>query len=219
MNGCRNEIGRVRIASGATRSNNASVRAQVDASWSANRVAVLERVRTTSETSMRYSTPNKSCRRPRTATNWKARSWSDLHIGAPPRHTAERSRRRLEIGGHDESRAGRAAAMTPGDASSGQLFSHPVADERPVLVRDVVADVIALGIHDELGVGRLGGHALGVLPGNQAVELTEDDEERLLHAREHAREIQLAGPGSCLVFCRRSRVAHERLTRDGRKVG
>src|SRR5437764_12347897 len=50
-----------------------------------------------------------------------------------------------------------------------KLLLEPVGGERAVLPRDVVADVVAVVVEDELAAGRFLGLALRLLPGDQPV--------------------------------------------------
>src|SRR4051812_28793765 len=61
-----------------------------------------------------------------------------------------------------------------------KLLLQPVGGERPVLPRDVVADVVAVVVEDELAAGRLLRLALRLLPRDQPVVAPRDREERLL---------------------------------------
>src|SRR5690242_17690413 len=61
-----------------------------------------------------------------------------------------------------------------------KLLLQPVGGQGPVLPRDVVADVVAVVVEDELTARRLPGLALRLLPGNQPVVPARDREERLV---------------------------------------
>src|SRR3972149_3582899 len=81
--------------------------------------------------------------------------------------------------------------------SSGENLSHPwqlppdpVRHERAVLVRNIVAHVIPLGIQYQLAERRLGRHAFGLLPGDQTVEPAEHHQERLPQTRQDSLEIE-----------------------------
>src|SRR6266511_6092138 len=72
-----------------------------------------------------------------------------------------------------------------------ELLREPVRDERPVLVRDVVAHVVALLVEDELPVRSLVGDPLGLLPGDDPIELPGDHERRAVELGDHRREVEL----------------------------
>src|SRR3954453_12791645 len=73
-----------------------------------------------------------------------------------------------------------------------KLLSQPVGRQRPVLPRDVVADVVAVLVEDELTARRLLGLPLRLLPRDQPVVAARDREERLLDQLRRVVEVQLA---------------------------
>src|SRR2546421_720746 len=81
---------------------------------------------------------------------------------------------------------------------SPELLFQPVGHQRPVLVSNVVADVIPVRIHHEGGMRRLAGDALGLRRWEEAVARAVDDQQGLRDLIEYAFEIERVGPGPCL---------------------
>src|SRR5437764_6896089 len=73
-----------------------------------------------------------------------------------------------------------------------KLLPQPVGGQGPVLPRDVVADVVAVVVEDELAARRLLGLPLRLLPRDQPVVAAGDREERLLDQLRRVVEVQLA---------------------------
>src|SRR4051812_47275299 len=84
-------------------------------------------------------------------------------------------------------------------SSPGELLAQPVGGERPVAVRDVVADVVAVVEEDELAARRLARDPLGLLPRDQAVEAAGDAQERLRDPLGDALEAQLGSTRACFL--------------------
>src|SRR5436305_6567272 len=74
-----------------------------------------------------------------------------------------------------------------------KLLLQPVGGERPVLPRDVVADVVAVVVQHELAARRLLGLAPGLLPWDQAVVAAGDGEERLVDQLGRVVQVQRGG--------------------------
>src|SRR5436305_15211527 len=97
--------------------------------------------------------------------------------------------------------------------TSAELLGEPVGGQRPVLVRDVVADVVALLEQHPRRVGRSLRDPLRLLPRDQAVELAGDHEQRLVDARRAVGQVELCGLLARLLEARRAGVMHDRLAR------
>src|SRR3954466_9938924 len=92
-----------------------------------------------------------------------------------------------------------------------KLLLQPVGGERPVLPRDVVADVVAVVVQDELAAGCSLRLPLRLLPGDQAVVAPGDREERLVDQRRRVVQVELAGLLAPLLHRRRARVVADGL--------
>src|SRR5947208_10563667 len=83
-----------------------------------------------------------------------------------------------------------------------QPAAHPVGLLRPVLVNDVVADVVAVLKHPEFRYfTRLCRHPRCVRRGNKSIPASHDDQQRTVYLLHHALEIK------CLQFRARFRLA------------
>src|SRR6187551_3352703 len=103
-------------------------------------------------------------------------------------------------------------SISPGENLSHicELLSDPVRDERPVLVRDVVANVGALLEQDEPGVGRLGGDPARLLPRDDPVELAGHHECRLAELADDRSQVELERLFSGRLVVTGARVVPER---------
>src|ERR1700674_1682512 len=70
-----------------------------------------------------------------------------------------------------------------------EALLEPVGHQWPVLVRDVVADVVAIRVHHERRVRRLARNPLRLRGRKQAVAGTMDHEQRLRDLVENALEV------------------------------
>ena len=84
-----------------------------------------------------------------------------------------------------------------GDVLGEQLFPHPVAHQGSVSVGHVVADVIALLVHDQRGVGCFFGNPYRLMPGDEPIELAKDNQEGLSELVQDAFQRDLLGDFLC----------------------
>src|ERR687893_457017 len=85
----------------------------------------------------------------------------------------------------------RAISAAENLSHTGEDLLQPVRDERPVAVRDVVADVVSLLDEDERRVSRLVGDPSRLLPRDQAIEPAGHEEGGLLELADHGREVEV----------------------------
>src|SRR5579884_3037450 len=81
--------------------------------------------------------------------------------------------------------------VTSATVSANELLAKPVRRQRSVLPRDVVADVVAVVVEDELAAGRLFRLPLRLLPRDQAVVAAGDREVRLVDQLRRLVEVEL----------------------------
>src|ERR1039457_4880037 len=74
--------------------------------------------------------------------------------------------------------------------SSSELLAHPVRHHRSVFVGDVVADMIAVRVHEQRGVGCLTCDALRLFGWEEAIARAVDDEQRLRDLLEDPVEVE-----------------------------
>src|ERR1039457_5884456 len=74
--------------------------------------------------------------------------------------------------------------------SSSELLAHPVRHHRSVFVGDVVADMIAVRVHEQRGVGCLTCDSFRLCGREEAVARAMDHEQRLRHLVQDALEVE-----------------------------
>src|SRR5436309_9308884 len=99
-----------------------------------------------------------------------------------------------------------------------KLLLQPVGGQRPVFPRDVVADVVAVVVEQELAARRLRDLALRLLPRDQPVVTAGDREERLVDAVCRVVQVQLTGLLAPVLHRRGAGVMADGLARLLRHV-
>src|SRR5262249_8096651 len=97
-----------------------------------------------------------------------------------------------------------------------ELLAHPVRHGGAVLVRDVVADVVSVRVHEQRRLGRLTGDALRLLRREEPVLRAVDDQERALHLVEDAAQSERLRLLERLVLVARLRI--EDVAAPGERV-
>src|ERR687887_98689 len=102
---------------------------------------------------------------------------------SPPMRARARTRRRSISAGENLSH-------------TAELLREPIGHKWPVLVRNVVADVVALLVEDQVAIPGRVRDPLRLLPRDDAVELARDHERRPVELGDHGSEVELERRGA-----------------------